>query len=414
MRLATTMMLRRVADVRYAGAAAIAATALVLTLETVRYADRTPFVFFYVAVALTALYYGFGPALLATAIGIVGVTYFVLRPTHSLRLERPADVLCLVAFAIVSYVASALTKSLRAARQHAERATATASYHASELARANEELWRVTADAERARTEADQARAEAERANAAKSQFLAAMSHEIRTPINAVLGYAELLQEGIDGPLTPRQQQHVKRITVSSRHLSGLVSDLLDLAKVEAQRITVACEAEALAQVAGESCTVVRPMADVRQLFLDCSCPAAEDIWYVGDARRVRQIVVNLLSNAIKFTNPGGRIVVDCAAVSGDGPPRRGASGVGNTNRWVCVRVADTGVGIHPDQLDLVFEPFTQGTSSLAARAAGTGLGLTISRRLARLMGGDITVDSTLGAGSVFTLWLPRALSHES
>jgi K+-sensing histidine kinase KdpD len=274
MRLAT-MKLRQVADVRYAGAAVIAATALVMTLETVRYADRTPFVFFYVAVALTALYYGFGPALLATMIGIVGVTYFVLSPTHSLRLERPADALSLVAFAIVSYVASALTKSLRAARQRAEGAVATASHHAGELVRANEELWRVTADAERARVEADQARADAERANAAKSQFLAAMSHEIRTPINAVMGYAELLQEGIDGPLTCRQQDYVRRITVSSGHLSGLVSDLLDLAKVEAQRITVTREAEALARAVGESCTLVRPMADSRQLFLDCVCPAS-------------------------------------------------------------------------------------------------------------------------------------------
>ena len=129
-------------------------TALVLTLEMARYADRTPFVFFYVAVALTALYYGFGPALLATGIGILGVTYFVLRPTHSMRLERPADVLSLVAFAIVSYVASALTKSLRTARQRSEAAVTTSSRQAMELVRANEELWRVTAEAERAREEA--------------------------------------------------------------------------------------------------------------------------------------------------------------------------------------------------------------------------------------------------------------------
>ena len=413
MRLATTK-LRQVADVRYAGAAGIAATALVLTLETARYADRTPFVFFYVAVALTALYYGFGPALLATMIGIVGVTYFVLSPTHSLHLERPADVLSLVAFAIVSYVASALTKSLRAARLGAESAVSTASHHARELVRANEELWRVMADAERARAEADQARADAERANAAKSRFLAAMSHEIRTPINAVMGYAELLQEGIAGPLTSRQQDFVRRITISSRHLSGLVSDLLDLAKVEAQRITVTRETEALAKAVGESCTLVRPMADSRQLSLDCVCPTSEDIWYVGDARRVRQIIVNLLSNAVKFTKPAGRIVVECVALTCDGPTRPGARDPGSDTRWACVRVADTGVGIHPDQLDLVFEPFVQGATTLATRSTGTGLGLTISRRLARLMGGDITVESTLGAGSVFTLWLPRALAPES
>lgn len=381
-------------------------TALVLTLEMARYADRTPFVFFYVAVALTALYYGFGPALLATGIGILGVTYFVLRPTHSMRLERPADVLSLVAFAIVSYVASALTKSLRTARQRSEAAVTTSSRQAMELVRANEELWRVTAEAERAREEADQARTDAERANAAKSQFLAAMSHEIRTPINAVIGYAELLKEGIDGPLTPQQAEYVRRIGVSSRHLSGLVNDVLDLAKVEAQRVTVAHELAQLGPVVAEALTLVRPMADARRLEIERRpATAPDDIWYVGDASRVRQIVVNLVSNAVKFTSMGGHVVVECHATTAARPSTNGSGGDGQ--RWACVRVADTGVGIPRGQLDAIFEPFVQGTSTLAARAAGAGLGLTISRRLARLMGGDIVVESTVGVGSVFTLWLP-------
>jgi signal transduction histidine kinase len=406
MRLATALKPRRDGDVRYVGAVVLAAIALVLTLEMAPYANRTPFVFFYVAVALTALYYGFGPALLATGIGILGVTYFVLRPTHSFRLERPADVLSLVAFAIVAYVASALTKSLRAARQRSEDAVATSSRQAMELVRANEELWRVTAEAERARAEADLARAEAERANAAKSQFLAAMSHEIRTPINAVIGYAELLKEGIDGPLTARQAEYVRRIGVSSRHLSGLVNDILDLAKVEAQRVTVAHEPAPLWPVVGEALTLVRPMADARRLEIERRAPAGpDDIWYVGDASRVRQILVNLVSNAVKFTGTGGRVVVECSTAAAARPSTNGSAGDGR--RWACVRVADTGAGIPPGQLEAIFEPFVQGTSTLAARASGAGLGLTISRRLARLMGGDILVESTVGVGSVFTLWLP-------
>lgn len=408
MRPKTASSSHRESDLRYVGGAVLAGTALVLTMEMARYADRTPFVFFYVAVALAALYYGFGPALLATGIGVLGVTYFVLRPTHSFRIERPADLLSIVAFAIVSYAASALTKSLRSARQRAEAAVSTASRQAMELVRANEELWRVTADAERARTEADQARAEAERANAAKSQFLAAMSHEIRTPINAVIGFAQLLQEGVAGPLTAQQQEYVRRIGVSSHHLSGLVSNILDLAKVEADRVIVAREAARLSAVVAEAVTLVRPMADARHVNLarpGASC--LDEIWYAGDTPRVRQILVNLLSNAVKFTGPGGHVTVDCSAPFASAPAT--TSGAPDGPRWACVSVCDTGVGIRPEQLESIFEPFVQGTTTLTARAAGAGLGLTISRRLARLMGGDILVESTLGVGSVFTLWLPFA-----
>jgi signal transduction histidine kinase len=259
------------------------------------------------------------------------------------------------------------------------------------------------------------ARAEADMANHAKSEFLAMMSHEIRTPINAIMGYADLLDAGIGGNLSADQRGYLERLRASSTHLLGLVNDILDLSKVDAGQMTVSRDPCSTRAVIDAATALLGPQAEARGIELDAGedCP---DLPFVGDEHRTRQILVNLLSNAVKFTNPGGTVQVRCEQA--DALPGDGA----NTSRpgerrgpWICVRVIDTGIGIPASQLAAVFEPFIQGEQGKTRTHGGTGLGLTISRRLARLMGGDLTAESTPGEGSTFSLWLPPLrLSRET
>jgi PAS domain S-box-containing protein len=292
---------------------------------------------------------------------------------------------------------------------------------AIERRRYEEALGSAKRSAEEARSRAEDARRAADEANAAKSQFLATMSHEIRTPINAVLGYTELLEMDLAGPVTDQQRGYLERIQASGRHLLNIVDDVLDLAKVEAGRLSVArTRADAHVSVSA-ALSLIRPQAAARGIAVSLRCRGDTASPYLGDEDRVRQILVNLLSNAVKFTEPGGRIEVTCERVDrpdGDlqgaaARPEEGAPGGGTG--WTCIRVADTGIGIAPEKLASVFEPFVQVEGALQTaytrQQGGTGLGLAISRRLARLMGGDLTARSELDAGSTFTLWLPTAPS---
>ena len=260
-----------------------------------------------------------------------------------------------------------------------------------------------------ARRGAEQARVAADEANRAKSQFLANMSHELRTPINAITGYAELLELGIGGALTQQQRHHVDRIRSSSRHLTTLINEVLDLAKVESGQMTAERERVPVTEVLTDALTLVQPQAARRGLRLYDHTAEARGAELMGDRDRVRQVLANLLSNAVKFTEPGGRVSV-CASVTDepDGDARLPGDGP-----WVRIDVEDTGMGIPPERLATVFEPFVQVDASYTRQAGGTGLGLTISRRLARLMEGDLTVRSTPGRGSCFTLWLPAAPEAE-
>ncbi len=246
-----------------------------------------------------------------------------------------------------------------------------------------------------------EARVEAEAASQAKSDFLAIMSHELRTPLNAILGYSELMELGISGDLTEPMRKQVGRIRVSAKHLLSLVNDILDLAKVEAGRLTVATIPASVSDAVTSAITLIHPQAIEKNLEVTLGSGLDTLPNYVGDDERVRQILVNLLSNAVKSTAPGGKIGVDAGISESTGPSR-----LQPHRSYVRIQVSDTGRGIPPEKLDSIFEPFVQAESGPTRPQEGSGLGLTIGRRLARAMGGDITVVSEVGKGSTFSLWL--------
>jgi signal transduction histidine kinase len=276
-----------------------------------------------------------------------------------------------------------------------------------------------TANASRAAAEA--AIAAAEEAGRRKSEFLATMSHEFRTPLNAILGYSQLLDMGVLGPTTSAQNAHLERLQASARHLLQLVDDVLDVAKADADRLQVRQDVLMTGASVVAAAALVHPQATakgIRMFDLNHNAPGAA---YVGDERRVRQILVNLLSNAVKFTPPGGEVTIICGATDEADPGAqlgenesapRAAEAPRSGKPWAYIRVNDSGPGIEPQFMSRLFEPFVQADGALTRSKGGTGLGLAISRRLARRMGGDITVRSKPGSGAVFTLWLPTPRSE--
>lgn len=265
-----------------------------------------------------------------------------------------------------------------------------------ELEQTNEELMRALDEAEDARRIAEKAKQEAEQANSAKSQFLATMSHELRTPLNAIGGYVDLLDAGVRGALTDIQLQDLRRIKRSQQTLLRLIEDVLSFAKLESGRLEFHLEPVSLDDVLGSLEAFIAPHLTQKQLEYRVESCGPDVVAYI-DRVKVQQIALNLLSNALKFTDRGS-IDVTCV-------PRE---------TEIRIHVRDTGRGIDPALLDSIFEPFVQGDRSFTRTSQGTGLGLSISRELARAMGGDVTVESTLGVGSTFTLVLPRETATHS
>jgi PAS domain S-box-containing protein len=258
-------------------------------------------------------------------------------------------------------------------------------YDVTEQVVARQEVERLLAESERSRDEA-------QAANLAKSEFLAVMSHELRTPLNAISGYADLLSMGIHGPVTEAQLKSLERIQLSQRHLLGLINEVLNYAKLETGTVEYDTDDIPLADAVIGAESLVAPQARAKHLSLVVvECPA--DLLVRADSEKLRQILVNLLSNSVKFTPAGGRIEVACAREQDS----------------VTITVSDTGIGIPEHKLDSIFDPFVQVRADLSRPHEGAGLGLAISRDLARGMGGSITARSKPGAGSTFTVSLPAA-----
>ena len=249
-----------------------------------------------------------------------------------------------------------------------------------------------TADVRESRDKLSEANVALERASRMKDEFLASMSHELRTPLTGILGLSEALQLETFGTLTERQGKVVREIEASGRHLLDLINDILDLSKIEAGKLDLAQAPCRVAEICQASMSLVKGIAQQKRLALGFSMNLPE-ITVRADARRLKQMLVNLLSNAVKFTPEGGSIGMDVAAKIEE--------------KVVRFTVWDKGIGIKPEDLSKLFKPFVQLDSGLARQYSGTGLGLSLVKRMAELHGGGIQVESVPGEGSRFTIALP-------
>ncbi len=269
-----------------------------------------------------------------------------------------------------------------------------------ELYEANVSLRKLNESLEervRQRTrELAEARDRALEASRAKSAFLANMSHELRTPLNAIIGYSEMLQEEAeDYGLTGEVTGDLRKIQTAGEHLLELINGILDLSKVEAGKMQLYVERFEVPALLDGIAATVDPLMRKNGNVFEVRCAEGLD-GMEGDQGKLRQVLVNLLSNAAKFTDEG-KVALDARlAAEEDG------------REWVAFAVSDTGIGLSPEQQEAVFQPFTQADSSTTRKYGGTGLGLTIAVRFCELMGGSLTVDSTLGEGSTFTARVPR------
>lgn len=252
------------------------------------------------------------------------------------------------------------------------------------------------------------------RVNRMKSEFLANVSHELRTPLNAIVGFVDLLREGVYGELAPRQVKPVERIEASANHLRHLVDQVLDLAKMAAGRLEVHLEPVDIKPFVLDVTSEVESLVSEKKLTLSLvlggSLPKIRT-----DPTHLRQILVNLIGNSVKYTDRGSIVVRARAASSTDValPAHVRTAEPNVSSQWLALEVADTGHGIAPMDQERIFQEFEQANEGSRSDSAGrgTGLGLAISRRLARLLGGDVGVESEVGRGSTFTLWLPAVPS---
>ncbi|MFL5608100.1 MAG: sensor histidine kinase [Gemmatimonadaceae bacterium] len=334
-------------------------------------------------------------SLIIAALGVIAAWLISRRITY------PLTSLATVSEALArgDYESRVPERRSRESRDEVTRLAATFNRMASEIEGSHRMLEKQVADAEATNqklqqlsADAEEARDAAQQANRAKSDFLAVMSHELRTPLNAIGGYAEILQLGIHGDVTEKQRDAIARITRSQQMLLSLINDVLNFAKLDAGHVQYQMDDVQLHDTIAAIEPLIEPQLGARRLAyrFDCDCDTSPVVR--ADRDKLQQIVLNLLSNAIKFTAPGGQITLSCEE---DGES-------------VLTHVTDTGIGIAAERIEAIFDPFVQVDRALNRPHDGVGLGLSISRDLARGMGGRLEVESEIGVGSTFTLRLQK------
>lgn len=346
--------------VRWLAALGFGTAALALTLLLRAYLSGTVFVFFFFAITLTAWYSGLWPALVLSMLALIATDVLLIGPPGQLTLDGRALV-PLTALGATAVLISWVTDSLGRAR--------------AQLERTNAELAEVAA--------------RAEEANRAKSEFLTVMSHELRTPLNAILGYVDLLGVEAGGPLTAAQKTQLSRIRSSSYRLLDLIQDILSLSRIETGQESLELVEVDVGHIVHDAVIHAAQQSLSSAVEQSVELPI-ERLLMFTDAAKLQQILTDLLGNARKFTD-AGRIELRVARAGDD----------------VIFRVTDTGPGIAPEHLELIFEPFRQIDQSMTRPKDGAGIGLPVSRRLAHMLGGELSIDSVVGQGSTFTLRLP-------
>ena len=373
----TTTIRERNLITRFAAALIAALLALGISLLLREYISKVIFVFFFAAIAFTSWFSGFWLALGVVIFAIASVNYFLMHPVNTFGFDPPT-VIAIAMFGSVAFFVSWISDQMRVAADLANQRALQLEEQAVEL---EEQAAQLETQVE-----------VAESANRAKGQFMAVMSHELRTPLNAIVGYTDLLHSEVTGPLTSSQRTHLERIRASSWHLLDLIQDVLSFSRIEAGRETLRISDVDAIELTRDAVNYIERIADEKRLRIECELPY-EHLTIVTDPQKLRQILLNLLSNAVKFTDDGG---VGIRLRSDDDD--------------VYFEVWDSGPGIDGKNLELIFEPFRQLDQSTTRVKGGIGLGLPVSRRLAHLLGGTLTVKSEPGDGTKFLLRIPLHL----
>jgi signal transduction histidine kinase len=277
------------------------------------------------------------------------------------------------------------------------------------LALLNEELTRANTQLSQLTDRLQNTNQQLIEADRLKTQFLASMSHELRTPLNSIIGYTELLLQGVYGQMTEKQQDRLGKVMRNGQHLLQLINDILDLSKIEAGHMQLEIEPVEILSIIEECSATFEPLAQKRGVEL-LKVTQPDLPWVMTDKMRFLQILMNLMSNAVKFTH-SGHITLYCHILDRNNRHHLPANLPVRHDNWVLVGVEDTGIGISPDDQKIVFDEFRQVDGSPTREYEGTGLGLAITRKLIEMMDGHIWLESELGKGSTFWLLLPVAMS---